>query len=130
MPQPETRGERRSGQKGPFMDGNELKFFIIFNTDSEMRGVFFAHILAPLYLSEGCGSKALEEVRIRRGKQTIFYFEEDVAPLFKQRIGLEIHTIPTIVEHFSMACIFFIKICANNGRVAFASIIDSFFHLT
>ncbi len=22
MPQPETRGERRSGQKGPFMDGN------------------------------------------------------------------------------------------------------------
>jgi hypothetical protein len=109
---------------------NELKFSIVFNTDSEMRGVFFAHIFAPFYLSEGCASKALEEVRIRRGKQAIFYFKENVAPLFKQRIGFEIHTIPTIVEHFSMAYIFFIKICANNGRVAFASIIDSFFHLT
>jgi hypothetical protein len=25
-PQPETRGERRAGQKGPFMDGHQLKF--------------------------------------------------------------------------------------------------------
>jgi hypothetical protein len=95
-----------------------------------MRGVFFPHIFAPLNLSEGCGSKALVEVRIRRGKQAIFYFEENVAPLFKQRIRLEIHTIPTIIEHFSIAYIFFIKICANNGRITFTSIIDSFFHLT
>jgi len=26
MPQPETRGECGSGQKGPFMDGNQLNF--------------------------------------------------------------------------------------------------------
>jgi hypothetical protein len=25
-PQPETRGERRAGQKGPFMDGHNLKY--------------------------------------------------------------------------------------------------------
>jgi hypothetical protein len=25
MPQPETRGEGRSGQKGPFMDGNTVR---------------------------------------------------------------------------------------------------------
>jgi len=27
MLQPETRGERRAGQKGPFMDSNDLGFF-------------------------------------------------------------------------------------------------------
>ena len=94
-----------------------------------MRSVFSAHIFTPFYLSEGCGSKALEEIRIIRAKQAIFYFEENVAPLFKQRIGLEIHTIPTIVEHFGIAYIFFVKICTNNGRVAFTAIIDSLFHL-
>jgi hypothetical protein len=95
-----------------------------------MRSVSSALFFAPLYLGQGCGSKALIEIRIRRGKQAIFYFEENVAPLFKQRIGLEIHTIPTVVEHFSIAYIFFIKICANNRRVAFTAIIDSLFHLT
>jgi hypothetical protein len=30
MPQPETRGERRSGQKGPFMDGNYVDFLTFF----------------------------------------------------------------------------------------------------
>jgi hypothetical protein len=28
-PQPETRGERRAGQKGPFMDGHELRLPVI-----------------------------------------------------------------------------------------------------
>ena len=94
-----------------------------------MRGIFPAHIFTPLHLSKGCGSKALDEIRIRKLKQAIFYFEENVATLFEQRIGLEIHTVLAIIEHFGIGHIFFIKICTNNGRVAFTAIIDSFFHI-
>ncbi len=93
-----------------------------------MISVFFAHIFTPPYLSERYGSEALAEFRIRRVKQAIFYFEENAAALFKNRIGLEIHTIPAIVEHFGITYLFFIKICTNNGRVTFTAIIDSLFH--
>jgi hypothetical protein len=36
-PQPETRGERRAGQKGPFMDGHHLG---LANNPNNLRSVF------------------------------------------------------------------------------------------
>jgi hypothetical protein len=44
MPQPETRGERRSGQKGPFMDGNKL-IGLNHHLDGSIKGSIRAVIL-------------------------------------------------------------------------------------
>jgi hypothetical protein len=54
--------------------------------------------------------------------------EINIGALFKKNIGLKIHAILAVVEHFSIEHLFFVKTTPCDGCFASMTFIGSFFH--
>jgi len=100
----------------------------VLNTDSEMVAICTANIFPPFDFSKGNGPQPLAEFGIRSIKQTVIHLEINIDALFEKNIGLEVHAILAVVEHFSIEHLFFVKTAPCDGCFASMTFIGSFFH--
>jgi hypothetical protein len=93
-----------------------------------MIGPFTADIFPPLYSTKGYGPQSLITFGIRSVNLTIVDLKINMGALFQKYLGLEIHPILAVVEHFGIERFFSVKTAPRNGRFTSVPFIGSFFH--